>query len=159
MLERLLLLLKEIGDDVAIIRTDADTPHFTFLRRKGVKVGDEIMSPEYTSDVGVFDVRRGTLTDVGHYVKHTGLGRKGNSGSPIYDKNGYMLAIHHSGGYDGATPYSRNVNMGTHIYIVSEFLQANNIKYYIEPVDSRSIVDSENFKKSFAVGIMCGKKI
>jgi len=146
---------KEIGDDIAIIRTSANTSDFAYIRRKNPNAGDLEVAPEYTNKAGEFSIRSGKLTDVGHYIRFTGLGRKGNSGSPVYNKNGYLIGIQHSGGFKKSI-FDKQENVGTNIYHVVEFLQKSKIPYFVEPKNAESIMDTDRFKKSFAVGIMCG---
>ena len=145
----------EIGYDFSIITTNANNQNYAVVRRFHPTEGDIVISPDYTSKPGVFSKDKGKILEYSDFIRFDGPGRKGNSGSPIYNDRGYLVGVHHSGGSSSFNPFSTNVNYGTSIYNVVETLQKNKIKYYIEPENAESLMGTDRFEKSFAVGILC----
>jgi len=146
---------KDGGDDIAIIRTQVHTSHFAKFRHEVLHPGEKVIMPEYTSTPGIFSRRSGELITNGYYITFSGPGRKGNSGSPVYDASGYLVGIQHSTLFTSFNPFNKGYNMGTHSYYIAKFLQYKGIGFSMAADGSPNIADTEDFDNSFAVGILC----
>lgn len=144
---------EEIGLDIAIITTTTEYPYVSAISRDKVKINDHVFSPEYTSTSGYFSERKGIVTGLDNETLTVeGNCRKGNSGSPVYDKKGYLIGITHSVAIsftDLPRYYSTNSTA------LEKILKSNNIQHYFANKDNKSIRDTNYFKNQFAVGIMC----
>ena len=143
------------GHDVSLLQSMQPLAQYAILSDKMPVEGDRLISPDYDSEPGHFDVRKGKMLSHDtekHRIRFSGMGRKGNSGSPVYNDKGYLVAIQWGGGGDFL---SKQDNVAASWYVVKSWLEHLRVPLYKVASYDESIIETEWFKKSFAVGILC----
>ncbi|MDX2082984.1 MAG: serine protease [Rickettsiales bacterium] len=118
---------KSKGIDLAFIKTNAFKKNFAILSNQYLKIGDIVFYPDYTSKVAVFSKARAKLVqDLGDELKFLDpTGRKGNSGSPVYNNRGYLVGLIWGGG--GITS---SYMVASKIEDIKNLADQNNVKLY-----------------------------
>ena len=160
----LISTLERSKGDLAFIQTSANRKNFAIIANKAVKENDILLTPNYTSTTGVFDIAKSLVLEKGtdsSYMTNFGTqnittlspkGRKGNSGSPVYNKKGYLVGIVHSGGGH----LFKATGASTPISIVKKFAQESGVDLYYLKNNNRNLVKMKGFKDNFAVNVLCG---
>ena len=169
---RLISTLPIDEGDLAFIRTGARREAHAIMSNSDPKVGDVLIFPNYTNEAGVFDVAKALTKEIYnlndpdkpyYYEKESILitlapkGRKGNSGSPIYNKKGYMVGVNHSGG--GIFTFTSNPMMSAPLYAVTNFARNSGVDLYYLRSNEKDLTELDYFEDNFAVNVMCGRKI
>ncbi len=150
---KLIAVLKRGQGDLAFVRTNANEKNFILLSNEKPKIGDIIFFPNYTEDPADFDKIKGKIIRLGK--EEDGLefvapkGRAGNSGSPLYNKKGYVVGIVHSASFFSPT------EIGTDIDTVVSFALKNNIQMFYAKNQNIDLTKSSGFYDDFAVGVIC----
>lgn len=153
--ERNSMFKKGTGLDLAIITTEESYPYFTGIRKQVITAGEKVFGPEYTSTPGMFSERDGVVLGVeDSLMVAKGDARKGNSGSPVYDMQGFLVGVLHSGSIS-FTDFPGFV--ATTSDKVIQLLRKEKIKYYSATNGAKELRSSKYFQKQFAVGILCGR--
>lgn len=162
-LGRLISVLPRDKGDLAFIETPANRKRFAIISNDDVMNRDILIFPNYTSKAGTFDIAKGLVKNRGtrsSYIKDfhqdniiylAPKGRKGNSGSPVYNKKGYLVAIHHS----GLLEFFKAEGLSTPISVIKKFAQDSNVTLYQLKTNDRDLTKEDNFKDNFAVNILC----
>ncbi|MCH2037731.1 MAG: serine protease [Rickettsiales bacterium] len=141
------------GHDLSVLYSKKPLPHFALLDNEMPKKGDVLLSPDYDTEPGTFKRRKGKVLRLENQrISFSGMGRKGNSGSPVYNEKGYLVGIQWGG---GASMLGMNNNVAASFDVVKAWLEQ--LKIPIAKVESydQEIVNSEWFEQSYAVGILC----
>lgn len=145
----------EDGHDLSILHSRLPFPQYAILSDKMPVEGDSLVSPDYDSEPGQFTKRKGKMIrheKERNRIYFSGMGRKGNSGSPVYNDKGYLVAVQWGGGGD---LLGKQDNVAASWYVVKSWLEHLKVPLYKVASYEESIIETEWFKKSFAVGILC----
>lgn len=153
---KIIAILERRNGDIAFIRTEAKEKKFIILSRRDPKIGDIVLFPNYTSDPTNFDKARGKITLAN---RSGGLeflaphGRGGNSGSPIYNKKGYVVGILHSA-YISLKPIMAASDAKT----IADFALKNKIRMFYIRNEDEDLTQHDGFFEDFAVTVICFPK-
>ncbi len=159
-LGKLISTLERSKGDLAFIKTSANRKKFAIISNEEPKYRDILIFPNYTSKAGIFDKAKGL--NLKSYKIFNGnrietirslspKGRKGNSGSPLYNKKGYLVAVIHSGEIN----FFSSIYISSPISIVKKFAQESNVDLYYLKDNERDLTKIDGFKDYFAVNILC----
>lgn len=155
-------------DDLAVIMVNVKRRYSSVLRMVPLKKEEKIYYPDYTSTKGEFYKKSGYVyknnfdgmskkPDRTFSFKKIGGIRKGNSGSPVYDENGYLVGVLNSF-------YSENIFGGTletvaaNAKVIKEFLDKSKIPYLLAKegdINKNLFELYPEYKDSYAVGVLC----
>lgn len=139
--------------DVAIIKINGKVKSFALFSDKDPDKYDVINYPNYTSTPGKFKFIRGiTLAhddDNNLFKILSPKTRGGNSGSSIYNENGFLVGVLHS--LSIFMPYTY---ASTRSEII-KFATQNNIQIYTSSKKNIKINKMKGYKQRFAVNVLC----
>lgn len=153
---KVISFLKRSDGDIAFIETQANKKTFALLSLDEPKIGEIILYPNYSSKPGIFDKIKGKITSfddetISLISPH---GRRGNSGSPIYNKNGYLIGIVHS--------YEINLFVGkaiaSPVKLIKKLADGKvKIDLYGVKDQKQNLTKLRYFYENYAVGVLCAQ--
>lgn len=161
----LISTLERQKGDLAFIQTSANRKNFAIIANEDAKKDDILLTPNYTSTKGVFDTAKALVLEKGTNLPYmtnfskqnmatlSPKGRKGNSGSPAYNKKGYLVGVSHSG---GGNPF-KATGLSTPTSIIKQFAEESGVDLYYLKNNNRNLAKMKGFKDNFAVNVLCGR--
>lgn len=153
---KVISFLKISEGDIAFIETEANKKTFSLISLDEPKVGEIILYPDYTSKPGIFDTTKGKITSVDEReIKFISpKGRKGNSGSPIYNKNGYLIGILNAGEMN----FFVSQYIGARVKLINQLANDKvKVNLYGVKEQKHNLTKMRNFYQNYAVGILCSQ--
>lgn len=156
--------------DLAILETTAKSNVYAVLRQSPHRQSESVIFPDYTIVPGEFDISYGNVhakDDLGKEEKalfaqkeevfFDAVLRQGNSGSPLYDRNGLLIGVIKAGIIDLDMFYTGHlVQIATGLKPLVALLQEHRIPYSLMEAANQSFFENKEYKENFAVGILCG---
>lgn len=163
------VIATDAAKDLAIIRTNANQKVFAVLSAGREQEGALAAYPDYTSEPGVFykkyakvRARETFKEEVLTYSKIGGT-RKGNSGSPVYNKKGYLIGVHHSHSMGNwfILPNHSDFTVdgyGASIDSVVNFLHQHQVLVKESESQKHNLFEEmPGYRDNFAIGVLCNK--
>jgi len=149
-----LAVLPENKGDIAFLKTNAKREHFALFSYNSPQLNDIALFPNYTSKVGEFDLVKGKLVDIKEREMRflNPKGRKGNSGSPVFNNKGYLIGI-----LWGASGIFKTETVATNAKTILNFARQSNVTLYSIKDQSHNLVKNPDFLDEIVVTILCSR--
>jgi len=149
-----LAILPENKGDVAFLKTNARREHFALFSYGFPQLNDIALFPNYTSKVGEFDLVKGKLVQIDQREMRflDPKGRKGNSGSPVFNNKGYLIGI-----LWGGAGFFKSETVVTNAKTILDFAKQNNVTLYSVKDQSRNLAKNPDFLEEIVVTILCAR--
>jgi S1-C subfamily serine protease len=144
---------KTRGADLALLRVVANKKNFALFSSEITEIDDIVIVPGYTNEAGDFKKLRGKVIDVGSGgdIRISAVRtRAGNSGSPVFNKNGYLVGILWGGGGLFSTQ-----NFITNSREIINFAAKHGVKIFSTKDQRFKLSQSANFLNSMVVNVLC----
>ena len=151
---RVIAVLPENKGDVAFLQTDAKRKKFALFSADLPKVGDIAIFPNYTENVGKFNIAQGKLIEIKEREMRflAPKGRQGNSGSPVFNKKGYLIGILWGGG-----GFLTTNTVVTNAKTILNFARESNVTLYSIKDQKRDLAENPEFFAETVVNILCSR--
>ncbi len=147
-----ILAITEKKFDIAFLETPANRKEFALFSSNIPKVNDIAIAPNYTDEVGVFKKFKCKVTKLTEdeiwFASSTT--RMGNSGSPIFNQNGYLVGLLWGvGGFVSSFTTAGNVK------VILDFAAKNKVLLFSTKDQSFNLAKSPDFLNKVTVNVLC----
>lgn len=148
----LIASFRKNGVDIAFVRTGANKKDFVLLSNQNVKIGDIVFYPNYTSQPGVFSKAKAKVEEyLGDQIRILDpKGRKGNSGSPVFNHKGYLIGLLWGGGGIWSSEA-----LITSLTEIKKFAEENGVNLNSTRNQEIDLSKEKNFFDSRVVQVLC----
>lgn len=139
--------------DIAFLLTAANKKNFVLFSADLPKIDDIVLFPNYTSTPGFFSKSKGKIIEISdrEIRFEAPKGRKGNSGSPVFNTKGQLIALFWGGG-----GFFSSYSVATNAKAIAEFARQNKIPLFVVQNKNSNLI-KDSFEED-VVTVMCAEK-